>query len=135
MRTTDPAGSPGSLRLQLARDVQAPSIARSAVSDQLYSMGIDGSLEQTIVLLVSEVVSNAVRHSPGPADSAIALEATITDQSVRIAVTDTGPGFTPRQRDPERLDQGYGLYLLDKAATNWGVESGNGTTVWFELNR
>jgi anti-sigma regulatory factor (Ser/Thr protein kinase) len=135
MATTDPAGSPGSLRIELQRDVRAPAVARSAISDQLFEMGIDGSLGQTIVLLVSEVVSNAVRHSAGPADSAIALEATISERSVRIAVTDAGQGFTPRPRDPERPGEGYGLYLVAKAARSWGVESEGGTTVWFELER
>jgi anti-sigma regulatory factor (Ser/Thr protein kinase) len=123
------------MRLELQRNVRAPAIARSAVAEQLGSMGVDGSLGQTIVLLVSEVVSNAVRHSAAPAEAAIALEASITEQSVRIAVTDAGEGFTPRQRDPDRIGEGYGLYLLEKAASRWGVEGDGGTTVWFELER
>jgi serine/threonine-protein kinase RsbW len=131
----DPAGSPGSLRLQLERNVRAPAIARSAVGEQLLAMGIDGSFAQTVVLLVSEVVSNAVRHSGGPADATITLEASITEDTVRIAVTDAGEGFTPRPRDPDRLGEGYGLYLVEKAARNWGVEHDGGTTVWFELAR
>lgn len=135
MRATDDAGSPGPLRLELQRDVRAPGIARAAVSEQLFALGVDGSFEQTVVLLVSEVVSNAVRHSAGPQDAAIALEATVTDRCVRVAVTDAGDGFTPRERDPDRLGEGYGLYLLDKAASSWGVASEGGTTVWFELDR
>jgi serine/threonine-protein kinase RsbW len=131
----DPAGSPGSLRLQLERNVRAPAIARSAVGEQLLAMGIAGSFAQTVVLLVSEVVSNAVRHSGGPADATITLEASITEDVVRIAVTDAGEGFTPRPRDPDRLGEGYGLYLVEKAARNWGVEHDGGTTVWFELAR
>jgi anti-sigma regulatory factor (Ser/Thr protein kinase) len=135
MRTADPAGSPGPLRMELQRNVRAPAIARSAVSEQLLAVGIDGSLGQTIVLLVSEVVSNAVRHSAAPEEAAIALEARITERSVRIAVTDAGEGFTPRQRDPERLGEGYGLYLLEKASSRWGVARDGGTTVWFEVER
>jgi serine/threonine-protein kinase RsbW len=131
----DPAGSPGSLRLQLERNVRAPAIARSAVGEQLLALGIEGSFAQTVVLLVSEVVSNAVRHSGGPADATITLEAIVTEGSVRIAVTDAGEGFTPRPRDPDRLGEGYGLYLVEKAARNWGVEHDGGTTVWFELAR
>jgi anti-sigma regulatory factor (Ser/Thr protein kinase) len=134
-RTADPAGSPGPLRMELQRNVRAPAIARSAVSEQLLAVGIDGSLGQTIVLLVSEVVSNAVRHSAAPEEAAIALEARITEHSVRIAVTDAGEGFTPRQRDPERVGEGYGLYLLEKASSRWGVARDGGTTVWFEVER
>ena len=88
------------------------------------------------MLLVSEVVSNAVRHSNGP-------RATRRSRSTRpsptapcaIAVTDAGAGFKPRPRDPERLGEGYGLYLVAKAASAWGVDSEGGTTVWFELAR
>jgi len=121
--------------MELERNVHAPAIARAAVSEQLHETGIDGSLGQTIVLLVSEVVSNAVRHSAGPADAAIALEAIVTAENVRIAVSDAGDGFTPRRRDPDRPGEGYGLYLLEKAATSWGVEGDGSTTVWFELDR
>ena len=131
----EPAGSPSSLRLELERNVRAPAIARSAVSEQLLAMGLDGSFGQTVVLLVSEVVSNAVRHSNGPADAAISLAATVSEEAVRVAVTDAGEGFTPRPRDADRLGDGYGLYLLEKAASSWGVECDGGTTVWFELAR
>jgi anti-sigma regulatory factor (Ser/Thr protein kinase) len=127
-------GSP-SLELELERSVRAPSIARSAISERMLEMGIDGAYGQTLVLLVSEVVSNAVRHSTGSADAAIKLVATVTAETIRVAVTDSGEGFTPRPRDPERLEDGYGLYLLEKAASRWGVEHSGGTTVWFEVSR
>ncbi len=131
--TADPAKARGPLRLELSRDVYAPALARSMVSEQLHAAGVDGSLGQTIVLLVSEVVSNAVRHSAAPADSVIDLRASITEAVVRVEVTDAGEGFTPRPRDPEHLGEGYGLYLLERTATSWGVERERGTTVWFEL--
>jgi anti-sigma regulatory factor (Ser/Thr protein kinase) len=124
-----------SLELELDRTVHAPALARSAVSERLVELGIDGSYGQTVVLLVSEIVSNAVRHSGAPAAAPIVLAATVSPQSIRVAVTDGGEGFTPRPRDPERLGEGYGLYLLEKAATSWGVDSTGGTTVWFELTR
>ncbi|HEY0515602.1 MAG TPA: ATP-binding protein [Solirubrobacteraceae bacterium] len=124
-----------SLELELERTVNAPSVARSAVSERLIELGIDGSYGQTIVLLVSEVVSNAVRHSEGAAGTPIVLAATVTPAAVRVAVNDGGVGFTPRPRDPEQLGDGYGLYLLEKAATSWGIDASAGTTVWFELER
>jgi anti-sigma regulatory factor (Ser/Thr protein kinase) len=125
----------GRLELELERNIHAPGLARSAVWEQLTALGIDGSFGQTVVLLVSEVVSNAVRHSTGPAGKPIALAASVTARAVRITVADGGQGFTPRPRDPDRIGAGYGLYLLDKAATSWGIEAGDGTTVWFELAR
>lgn len=123
------------MELELDRDVRAPARARSEVSERLAELGIDGVKGQLLVLLVSEVVSNAVRHSSAPSDAKIRLVATTTDEAVRVAVTDSGEGFTPRPRDPDRLEDGYGLYLLEKAASSWGVENSDGTTVWFELDR
>lgn len=128
-------GSTGSLSMELERDVNAPGMARVAVAEQLHAAGIDGDLGETVVLLVSEVVSNAVRHSVGPDDATIALEATITAGGVRVSVTDPGAGFTPRPRDSEQPGAGYGLYLVECSASSWGVESDGGTTVWFELDR
>jgi anti-sigma regulatory factor (Ser/Thr protein kinase) len=124
-----------SLELELDRNVHAPAIARSAVSERLIEHGIDGSYGQTIVLLVSEVVSNAVRHSSAAAGIPITLAATVSAQAVHVAVADGGEGFTPRPRDPQKIGDGYGLYLLEKAATSWGVERAGGTTVWFEMAR
>jgi anti-sigma regulatory factor (Ser/Thr protein kinase) len=123
------------LELELERDVAAPARARSAVSARLGELGIDGPPGPLLVLLVSEVVSNAVRHSSGPTDAKIRLVATVGEDTIRVAVSDGGQGFTPRPRDPERLSDGYGLYLLERAASSWGVESAGGTTVWFELAR
>ena len=127
--------APFALELALERDVSAPSRARSAVTERLGELGLEGPVAQLLVLLVSEVVSNAVRHSTGPTDSRIQLLATADEQTIRVAVSDGGKGFTPRSRDPARLGDGYGLFLLERAATSWGVETAGGTTVWFELGR
>jgi serine/threonine-protein kinase RsbW len=130
-----PGGASPDLRLELRRDIEAPAIARAAVAGSFENLGLDGSVSSTLALLVSEVVSNAVRHSAGPRDAPIELVAEATAQAVRIAVTDAGEGFAPQPRDPGRTHDGYGLYLLEKVSARWGVESGGPTTVWFELPR
>jgi len=121
------------LELALERGVQAPAIARAAISGLCEDLRLDGPVRQTLVLLISEVVSNAVLHSSGPAEAPITVMANVTPDVVRIAVTDAGEGFTPAGRDPARVEGGYGLYLLEKAASRWGVEATSPTTVWFEL--
>jgi anti-sigma regulatory factor (Ser/Thr protein kinase) len=57
----------------------------------------------------------------------------VTPDVFHVSVTDAGDGFTPGRRDPERVEGGYGLFLLEKAASRWGVEASSPTTVWFEL--
>jgi nitrate/nitrite-specific signal transduction histidine kinase len=128
------------LELPLALDPQAPVIARAAVSNLCTATGADGqevpaSLPDNLLLLVSEVVTNAVLHSNGPAGAQLVLTANVVDDSIRVTVTDSGAGCPGEIR---RRAGGYGLYLLDKLASSWGVEQAGGpparTTVWFELS-
>lgn len=121
--------------LQLQRTVNAPAIARAAMTRRCEQLDLDGSLSQSLILLVSEVVSNAVRHSPADPAEPIELIASFGAATIRVTVTDAGDGFTPRPRDPGSTRDGYGLYLLEKVATCWGVESRGDTKVWFELPR
>jgi anti-sigma regulatory factor (Ser/Thr protein kinase) len=121
------------LELELDRNLRAPSLARAALARRCEDLDLDASVFQSLILLVSEVVSNAVRHSPGPRESPIELVAASTGENIRITVTDAGSGFTPRPRDPSGTSDGYGLYLLEKVATSWGVDSHGDTKVWFEL--
>jgi anti-sigma regulatory factor (Ser/Thr protein kinase) len=121
------------LELELERNLRAPSLARATLARRCEELDLEASLVQSLILLVSEVVSNAVRHSPGPRESPIELVAASTGETIRITVTDAGSGFTPRPRDPSGTSDGYGLYLLEKVATSWGVDSDGDTKVWFEL--
>ena len=136
LRANAKKGDPSTrLQLTLERNVQAPALARAEIADRCRELELDGSLCQSLILLVSEVVSNAVRHSPGDPDAPIGLHAAFGERTVRVTVTDAGNGFTPRPRDPERTHGGYGLYLLEKVADRWGIESTGDTKVWFELAR
>jgi anti-sigma regulatory factor (Ser/Thr protein kinase) len=121
--------------LELQRTVHAPAQARAAVTRRCEQLELDGALAQSLILLVSEVVSNAVRHSAGDPAAPIELVASFGDETIRVTVTDAGDGFTPRPRDPARTHDGYGLYLLEKVSARWGVESDGDTKVWFELPR
>jgi anti-sigma regulatory factor (Ser/Thr protein kinase) len=132
---TRPSAPTRGVKLELARTVNAPGEARAAVAQRCEQLDLDVSLAQSLILLVSEVVSNAVRHSSGHPDSSIQLVASFDAQRIRVAVTDAGEGFVPRPRDPGSTRDGYGLYLLEKVATRWGVESDGDTKVWFELPR
>jgi serine/threonine-protein kinase RsbW len=127
------AGDSRYLELALRRNLHAPAFARAALTRHCEELELDASVFQSLILLVSEVVSNAVQHSAGPPEAPIELVAGFTDETIRITVTDAGRGFTPRPRDPARTQDGYGLYLLEKVAKSWGVDSHGDTKVWFEL--
>jgi signal transduction histidine kinase len=91
-------------------------------------------MRQTVGLLASELVSNAVRHAG--ADS-VAIRFQVVPTHIRVEVADDGPGFdvaTRRVGQPGRAG-GWGLRLVDELASRWGVADGERHTVWFEIDR
>lgn len=118
--------------LSLPRAAGAPGMARAATRELCDQLGVDDGRGQTLLVLVSEVVTNAVKHSDGPPDTAISFRAAqVSPQAVRVDVMDGGSGFRPMPRDPSRPDGGWGLYLVDRESEGWGVDSSRGTRVWF----
>jgi anti-sigma regulatory factor (Ser/Thr protein kinase) len=124
---------PAPLHLAMERNVEAPGIARAAVAELCERFALEGSTSQTLVLLVSEVVSNAVLHSSASPEAVITMTVAVVEEGIRVTVTDAGDGFTPGVPNPDRVDGGYGLYLVEKASSRWGVEAHGATNVWFEL--
>jgi anti-sigma regulatory factor (Ser/Thr protein kinase) len=120
------------LELTLAGGREAPARARMALK------GLNGSLAdlaQSVRLLVSELVTNAVRHGPRGSDATVSLVLATSRGGVRVEVRDSGPGFEPPSRRTEPLRDGFGLALLDQLADRWGVTVDRGTSVWFEIDR
>ncbi|MEV4507121.1 ATP-binding protein [Streptomyces klenkii] len=119
--------------MTLPRKPEAVSAARRALSDLLPE---DSALQDTAPLLISEVVTNAVRYASG------------TRVKIAMATTDAGGMFTAvfdpdpslrrgsRAKDSDdSMESGRGLNLLDMLADSWGVTTvgDEGKWVWFEL--
>lgn len=94
---------------------------------------LDDLLVDDAVLLVSEVVSNSVRHASLGDTDAIEVRIRGSHSKLRVDVSDPGPGFDPECLRRSEHGGGWGLRLLDRLATRWGVERGDMTRVWFEL--
>ena len=90
-------------------------------------------LDEAASLLVSELVTNAVRHARGIDVVTVNLHAGRT--WLRIEVQDTDRHW-PQPRIPGRYDEsGFGFILVDALASNWGVrETEAGKAVWAELD-
>ena len=122
----------GTLELTLPAEPGSVAMARARVCEAIAPQFTDGEVD-TLRLLVSEVVTNAVRH--GGSTRPVELHASWNSE-VRIEVSDHGEGFTPEPR-AGALDEpgGFGLLLVGRLADRWGVETEGGTTVWFVLRR
>lgn len=105
--------------------------ARSIV--RVCSVGFAEEAVEDAELLVSEIVTNAVRHG----DPVITLSVEADEDSLRVAVSDGSNVLpvSPRQVSPA-LPSGRGLLLVARVATEWGVATdspGDGKTVWFRI--
>jgi PAS domain S-box-containing protein len=113
---------------------QAVGAARAALTEFL---GDDVPPERLYdaKLLVSEVVTNAVRHGGARQGEHVDLRIALTTDQVRLEVRDPGPGFHDIMPALPETDRGggYGLYLVDLFSADWGVSGAEGTCVWFEV--
>src|SRR3954447_25509933 len=121
------------LVLELASGPTAGSGARRAL---LAGNGIlPSSVRDDVLLLVTELVTNAVRHSGAGANGLVRVELRPGPDTVRVAVSDGGTGFAA-DSPPERggAEGGWGLALVDRIADRWAVTpTASGTCAWFEI--
>jgi anti-sigma regulatory factor (Ser/Thr protein kinase) len=120
------------LALELPAEPESAAAARRAVEGGL---ALEGETLETVKLLVSELVTNSVRHAGLPSGAEIALRARVGGGLVRVEVCDTGRGFDPADRAEPSEAGGWGLRLVEALADRWGVETAPVVRVWFELDR
>ena len=116
--------------VELPSSSEAPARARRALKG-LAGLVSDGRLRD-VVLLVSELVTNAVRHASG---DRLRLVVTVDARVLRVEVHDPGEGFDLREPAPDPArPSGWGLFLVAQLADRWGVDSAPRTRVWFEMD-
>jgi anti-sigma regulatory factor (Ser/Thr protein kinase) len=95
---------------------------------------LDRPLVEKLRLLVSELVSNAVRHA---AADHVSLKVLVARDAVFTEVSNAGTHFDPARTAGPRPDHtGLGLLMVERLADRWGVTGdGAGTKVWFLLRR
>ena len=127
-----PSESVIDLSLRVPADQRAPALARRVLLSLLEG-AIDPRLIETGRLLVSELVTNSVRHGGIAPPQQVGLRVRVrAGSSLRVEVSDDGNGYRP----PGHVDNdgGHGLVLLAEMAERWGVEPGPPTCFWFELD-
>ncbi|GAA3379316.1 ATP-binding protein [Streptomyces sannanensis] len=108
--------------------------SRDALTDWKWIPAADDEQQavvEDVLLLVSEVVTNACLHAGGPRE----LMLNCTDERLRIEVTDDSPVHPrPRPSCDASLPGGHGLIVLARLARSWGsTPRGRGKTVWLEV--
>lgn len=118
--------------MRFAPTAAAPGQARAAVKDALAGQPRDTI--DTASLLVSELVTNSLRHGHALVNPSVVLRIAQNAEVIRFEVVDWGEGFEYEPRS-EPLDHagGWGLYLVEQLSFRWGIESGSPNVVWFEL--
>ena len=124
------------LGVSLPLDARAPGAARCVVEG--LRGRVPASVLQDALLVVSELVSNSVRHSGAPVGGVVIVRVQLTGTMVCLEVADPGGGgvIAPRIPDVE-CGGGFGLNLVRALSERWGLERvlTGGTRVWAQLPR
>jgi anti-sigma regulatory factor (Ser/Thr protein kinase) len=127
------AEEPGTLHasVELPPATRSVPAARRLVA-QLLSAWAAEAFYDDAVLLVSELVTNVVRHVSGQV--ALRVELALSEPGLHVAVVDASPVLPAPA--PRGLPGGHGMRLVAALADRWGSERyGSGKRVWFELAR
>ena len=132
MSAGTPRGMEDGMTLRLQANREASAHAPHALG-RLRS-DIDPPLMETLRLLVTELVTNSIKHAGA---ESVVLRVLVGRSAVWTEVADEGPGFDPADTKPPGQERpGWGLFLVERLADRWGVNhAGRSTKVWFELRR
>jgi integral membrane sensor domain MASE1/anti-sigma regulatory factor (Ser/Thr protein kinase) len=123
-----------SVAVELEPGAGCPAEARNALSP--LADGLAGVVYMDASLLVSELVTNCVRHAQLRPGDRIRLQVELSEEVLRVEVSDPGEGFAANVPEPAgRGPGGWGLFLTERLADRWGVDREEGwTTVWVEMD-
>jgi anti-sigma regulatory factor (Ser/Thr protein kinase) len=125
------------VEVRLVLDMHAPGAARSVVADCLGDR-VASSVFHNAQLLMSELVTNSVRHSGMRTGAELIVSVDLTPRMVRLDVEDPGRGGTIAPQTPDsETGGGFGLHLVQALSERWGMErvAAGGTRVWAQLER
>jgi anti-sigma regulatory factor (Ser/Thr protein kinase) len=119
------------LSLNLPCDPDAPGIVRAALAEVDRLRGVVGD----VLLVASELVTNAVVHSGCQREQELAVRAYVNGDRMTISVHDPGLSEQVARRRDAGVDGpgGWGLQIVDRLAARWGSQRDQGYEVWAEL--
>jgi len=121
-----------SVHICLPSDFRAARAARQSMrSLEGY---VPSEMIQDLNLLVSELVTNSVKHGSLVRDQAIEIDANPTGHGIRIEVSNPGRAELTNSIELRPRESGWGLLLVTKIASRWGVTTNGSTMIWFEID-
>lgn len=118
-------------RVRLPHEPTSPRRARAEAAQIATALGCVDMTDE-LALIVSELVTNAVRHAEPPVE----MEIEVTDDEVLIAVDDGSPGRPGACLVPSEAEGGRGLQMVEAISAETGVRPNPpGKTVWAALRR
>jgi anti-sigma regulatory factor (Ser/Thr protein kinase) len=112
----------------------APATARAALTRWL-SGHVPVEVLDDARLLASELVTNSIGHAGLSEAASLRLAVQLRGGALRVEVRDPGDSGTVAPRAPDYdVGGGFGLQLVERIATRWGVNRTGGTQVWFEVD-
>jgi serine/threonine-protein kinase RsbW len=120
------------LKIVVASGLDAPTKARAEVAVWLAPQ-VPAEVLDDALLLVSELVTNSVRHAPLTAGAAIGVTIEVFDDFLRLEVEDPGDVAILARAPDCAHGGGFGLYLVETVAQQWGSTHEGSTRVWAEL--
>ncbi len=138
------AGAPGAAHardgperapLQIPHERTGVGLARHSVADQLTAVGVRDDTCDDALLVLSELVSNAVTHAAPLPNGRIAVGWTVRDDALHIEITDGGSVTRPRASVAALSSgNGRGLDIVRTICRAWGVTEGErSVTVWADV--
>ncbi|MET9734714.1 ATP-binding protein [Streptomyces sp. NPDC006458] len=128
--------APKDIEWRLPRHARSAGRARALFREQAASWELPQEVTDTAELLLSELMTNAYRHAKVPPGREIWARCVVSEDRVRVTVTDAGDTLpTPATASPDD-ESGRGLALVAALADDWGSDRrkyGVGKEVWFEL--
>jgi len=113
---------------------EAASVDKARHALRPLANAFDPNTFETLRLLVSELVTNSVRHGTGEGSEDLELSVWATRERIRVEVSDDGAGFAPVPRAGNAdQESGWGLHLVEALSDRWGTDRNGWMHVWFEL--
>ena len=135
--THDREGPQATLSLWLPGALRPTGAVRGALA--ALEEYVDVQTGYQLQLVVTELVTNSLRHSDVGSRGSVGLDVRVTPDRVFVEVSYPGLGFEPEAReatpdDPDRTG-GWGLLLVDRLTDSWEVVRDDLTRVRFEMSR